>query len=87
MSSQPHYIKGAKLDCKQAIPKELIETFPTQQKHNNFNKIFVGGLPNNVNKFVLQNFFSQYGEVEYCIVMTEKTTEKPRGISKFFLFF
>lgn len=39
----------------------------------------MGGLPSNTTKQVLIDYFSKYGEVEYAIVMTDKTTEKPRG--------
>lgn len=84
--SQPHIIKGTKVELKRAFPKELNNQYilnkssKTKQKSQD-RKIFVGGLPSNVNKISLKNFFSQYGEVEYCIVMTDKATDKPRGIN------
>ena len=85
LSSQPHIIQGTKVELKRAFPKELNiqyvsnKSSKTKQKSQD-RKIFVGGLPSNANKMCLKNFFSQYGEVEYCIVMTDKATDKPRGI-------
>ena len=43
-------------------------------------KIFVGGLPPATTKEIMIQFFRRYGEIEYCIVMTDKATDKPRGI-------
>ena len=43
-------------------------------------KIFVGGLPPATTKEIMFQFFRRYGDIEYCIVMTDKTTDKPRGI-------
>ena len=42
-------------------------------------KMFVGGISPETTKYDLFNFFSKYGEIEYCVVNTEKLTEKPRG--------
>ena len=42
-------------------------------------KIFIGGISPETTKYDLFNFFSKYGEIEYCVVNTEKLTEKPRG--------
>lgn len=53
--------------------------YPTDVNSKQSKKIFVGGLPPSTTKQVLTDFFSNYGEVEYAIVMTDKATEKPRG--------
>ena len=47
--------------------------------------IFVGGLPPATTKEIMFQFFRRYGDIEYCIVMTDKTTDKPRGIYSFII--
>lgn len=85
MSSQPHIIKGEKVECKKAFPKEynsqhLLNKYLGNNKNDSQNrKIFIGGLPPATTKANLIQFFSRYGEIEYCIIMTDKATEKPRG--------
>ena len=90
LSSQPHCIKGEKIECKRAFPKEL----NSQHLHNKSignmlnsqnRKIFVGGLPPATTKEIMIQFFRRYGEIEYCIVMTDKATDKPRGIFLFII--
>lgn len=43
------------------------------------NKLFVGNLHWHVNRQELKEFFSQWGEVEYCTVMLDRETKKSRG--------
>lgn len=90
MSSQPHNIKGTIVECKLAFPKEFNKqylrnkinqnVFKNKNKFSIHRKLFVGGLPPTVDKNMLRSFFQKYGEVEYSIVMTEKATDKPRGM-------
>ena len=42
-------------------------------------KIFIDGIPLNTTKTQIINFFKQYGEVDYCVINTEKYTNLSRG--------
>ena len=90
LSSQPHCIKGEKIECKRAFPKELNSQHLQNKSIGNMlnsqnRKIFVGGLPPATTKEIMIQFFRRYGEIEYCIVMTDKATDKPRGIFLFII--
>ena len=42
-------------------------------------KVFVVGLPQNVEGSELKAFFQKYGEIEYSNVITENVTDKPKS--------
>ena len=42
-------------------------------------KIFIDGIPLNTTKAQIINFFKQYGEVDYCVINTDKYTNVSRG--------
>ena len=42
-------------------------------------KLFIGNLPWSIRTDQLQELFSQFGEVEDCIVMTDRDTGRSRG--------
>lgn len=42
-------------------------------------KLFVGGIPWQVNETMLEEHFSQYGEVEECVIVLDKINYQPRG--------
>ncbi|PRQ48238.1 putative nucleotide-binding alpha-beta plait domain-containing protein [Rosa chinensis] len=42
-------------------------------------KLFVGGIPWQVDKTILEEHFSQYGEVEECVIVLDRITRQPRG--------
>ena len=88
--SQPHCIKGEKIECKRAFPKEMNSKHLQNKSYGSMlnaqnRKIFVGGLPPATTKEIMFQFFRRYGDIEYCIVMTDKTTDKPRGIYSFII--
>lgn len=45
----------------------------------NAKKIFVGGLPHGLTEDEFRRYFTQYGEIEDCVVMYDRNTGKPRG--------
>ena len=79
MYSQSLYLRGKRLllheISNKSNPKKHGRNENVQKK-----KIFVGGIPAEATRQTLINFFQKYGEIEYCIVMTNKETNKPRGI-------
>ena len=88
--SQPHCIKGEKIECKRAFPKEMNSKHLQNKSYGSMlnaqnRKIFVGGLPPATTKEIMFQFFRRYGDIEYCIVMTDKATDKPRGIYLFII--
>ena len=52
-----------------------------EAKMNNYPKVFLGGLPSNVNETLLREFFSKYGKVIEVVIMynQEKKTGKGNG--------
>ena len=78
--SQNQILDGKKVDCKRAVPREqghaqvtsAVPEFKTK-------KMFVGGLPPDVNDEVFRNYFEQFGEVDDSVVILDKETSRPRG--------
>ena len=48
-------------------------------KEPRFRKIFVGGLPHNLEEYEFRQYFSSFGELEDCVILKDKRTQKPRG--------
>jgi RNA-binding protein Musashi len=42
-------------------------------------KIFVGGLPHNLDKEEFREYFEEFGEISDCVIMLDRETQKPRG--------
>lgn len=42
-------------------------------------KVFVGGLPHNLQLATFKNYFSNFGEIEDSVILQDKRTNKPRG--------
>lgn len=49
-------------------------------------KIFVGGLPHNLDKEEFREYFEEFGEIADCVIMLDRETQKPRGFG-FITFF
>jgi len=54
---------------------------PLGQFTDDAGKIFVGGLPPEATKTSLTEYFSEYGEVQDCIVMLDNITQRSRGFA------
>jgi len=68
----PQWIDGRLVDVKLAVPGEDAEERPT-------NKIFVGGLPQDVDTEALKAYFGAYGFVADAVVMVDRRTNRSRG--------
>ncbi len=69
------------MECKIAIPKEHINSSEEDQiAIHNPKKIYVGGLPPNINENEMKNYFEQFGPLDQCVIMKDRPTGKPRGI-------
>jgi len=64
-------IDGREVDIKRAVPEEEMAVASS--------KVFVGGLPQTVDKQALQEHFEQFGEVRDAVVMVDRTTGRSRG--------
>jgi len=70
--AKPQWIDGRVVDVKQAVPGEDAQERPS-------NKIFVGGLPQDVDTKTLKAYFSAYGFVADAVVMVDRQTNRSRG--------
>jgi RNA recognition motif-containing protein len=64
-------IDGREVDIKRAVPEEEMAVASS--------KVFVGGLPQTVDKQALQEHFEQVGEVRDAVVMVDRATGRSRG--------
>jgi RNA recognition motif-containing protein len=65
-----HYIDGKKIDPKRAVPKD---------EYERAEKIFIGGLPNDLKDDELLDFFKAFGDVSDATIMNDRVTGKSRG--------
>ena len=42
-------------------------------------KVFVGGLPHNLGLEKFSEYFQNFGDIEDCVILKDKKTNKPRG--------
>uniref|UniRef100_A0A3P9JV99 RRM domain-containing protein n=1 Tax=Oryzias latipes TaxID=8090 RepID=A0A3P9JV99_ORYLA len=76
MAAAPHTVEGNSVEVKRAIPKAKDNKSEAPAKGE---KIFVGGLKNNIEEYHLTDYFSWYGPVEKSEILLEKETGKKRG--------
>lgn len=70
-SNQPHYLRGAKIDCKPAKSKEESQHELQELRATN-RKIFVSNIPKHSSQSEVFNLFSQFGGVEDVNLMYKK---------------
>eukprot|EP00419_Tripos_fusus_P002488 CAMPEP_0172673920 /NCGR_PEP_ID=MMETSP1074-20121228/12447_1 /TAXON_ID=2916 /ORGANISM="Ceratium fusus, Strain PA161109" /LENGTH=332 /DNA_ID=CAMNT_0013491289 /DNA_START=68 /DNA_END=1066 /DNA_ORIENTATION=+ len=70
--AEPQWIDGRLVDVKLAVPGE-------DAQERSPNKIFVGGLPQDVDTKTLKAYFSAYGFVADAVVMVDRQTNRSRG--------
>ena len=82
MADRPHEIDGKRVDPKRAIPKEMGKETGKMDAYMSVRKIFVGGIRDKpITEEDLKQYFSRFGEIKDCIIMTDKTTQKSRGFA------
>lgn len=89
LKNQPHIIKGKRMECKLAIPKDMINKNQQPEDHYKkkpikdisfyYRKLFVGGLPMLMKESDIMKYFQRFGEVEKCIIKKDEITGKSRG--------
>jgi len=70
--AEAQWLDGRLVDVKRAVPGER-----AQERASN--KIFVGGLPQDVSTDELRGYFSGYGAVADAVVMLDRRTNRSRG--------
>lgn len=75
IASQDHQIDGRQVDVKKAVPR----TSAPPPARGEIKKLFVGGLPPEVDQKEFNDVFSKYGKVVDAIVMLDRNTQRSRG--------
>eukprot|EP00442_Polarella_glacialis_P027476 CAMPEP_0115068594 /NCGR_PEP_ID=MMETSP0227-20121206/12061_1 /TAXON_ID=89957 /ORGANISM="Polarella glacialis, Strain CCMP 1383" /LENGTH=418 /DNA_ID=CAMNT_0002454847 /DNA_START=59 /DNA_END=1315 /DNA_ORIENTATION=- len=70
--AEPQWLDGRLVDVKRAVPGER-----TQERSSN--KVFVGGLAQDVTTDMLKDYFGAYGSVADAVVMVDRRTNRSRG--------
>lgn len=73
--SMQHVIDKKEVDVKKAVPKEAKSLLTKSES----NKIFVGGLPNDLKEKDLSQHFCKYGNIIDVIIMVDRNTNRSRG--------
>uniref|UniRef100_T1KBW2 RRM domain-containing protein n=2 Tax=Tetranychus urticae TaxID=32264 RepID=T1KBW2_TETUR len=78
LNAGPHHLDERTIDPKSCNPKSA-QKGKRDAKMLNYPKIFLGGLPSDVNETVLRQFFSKYGKVVEVVIMYDQERKKTRG--------
>ncbi|KAH8552340.1 hypothetical protein BGW37DRAFT_491549 [Umbelopsis sp. PMI_123] len=70
VASRHHHLDGKNIDPKRAIPRD---------EQDKTEKIFVGGIHQEVDEEEFRQFFSRFGKVIDVTLMTDRATGRPRG--------
>ncbi|KAG2177749.1 hypothetical protein INT43_002996 [Umbelopsis isabellina] len=70
VASRPHQLDGKNIDPKRAVPRD---------EQDKTEKIFVGGIHQDVDEEEFRDYFSQFGKVIDVTLMTDRATGRPRG--------
>ncbi|KAF6777977.1 hypothetical protein EG68_07761 [Paragonimus skrjabini miyazakii] len=75
-ANRPHEIDGKTVEAKRAMPREDSQT---PESHMTVKKLFVGALKKDVTQEELRDYFSKYGNIVDCEIVTWKETGESRG--------
>lgn len=76
MKERPHKIDGRELEVKRATPRE---ESAKPGAETTTKKLFVGGIKDGLTEQNLREHFGKYGNIEDCVIMKDKETQKLRG--------
>eukprot|EP00106_Octopus_bimaculoides_P023073 XP_014790515.1 PREDICTED: heterogeneous nuclear ribonucleoprotein 27C-like [Octopus bimaculoides] len=83
LSGEPHIIDGRQVDPKACNPRTANKAGESKSEQtvseNQTKKVFVGGLPFDVDEGVLIKFFSKYGKVKEASIMYDLQKGRSRG--------
>nr|ADK78240.1 heterogeneous nuclear ribonucleoprotein A2 [Schmidtea mediterranea] len=75
-NNRPHEVDGKIVEAKRAMPREDSNT---PESHMTVNKLFVGGLKKDVTTEHLRHYFTSYGTITDCEIVTWKDSGESRG--------
>lgn len=76
LETGPHFLDSKKIDPKLAVPRKPSQNFKTVAKTR---KVFIGGVATSTTNEELRDYFWQFGKIEACELMIDKTTNRHRG--------
>jgi len=77
-AARPHNIDGKTVETKRATPREENQG-PGSSHGQTVQKVFVGGIKDDINEDDMREFFSQFGTITDIVRMTDKATGKKKG--------
>uniref|UniRef100_A0A0G4G7T6 RRM domain-containing protein n=1 Tax=Chromera velia CCMP2878 TaxID=1169474 RepID=A0A0G4G7T6_9ALVE len=81
MAKSVHRIDGVVADVRRAVPRDEARQEPPPDTIPQPEKLFVGGLGDDVTEDDLRRTFSPYGTVKEVVIMCDKLTRRPRGFA------
>lgn len=82
LSLQPHFIQNKQIELKYAHPTNAIEKYDYRNGRSacRYNKLFIGGIGNELKERDLVEYFARFGEISEC------TVKRNNGVSRGFGF-
>lgn len=56
-----------------------VKAFGEEKIDAQLRKVFVGGLPHNLEEKAFRGYFLKFGDIEDCVILQDKRTHRPRG--------
>ncbi|XP_044143527.1 heterogeneous nuclear ribonucleoprotein A1 [Bufo gargarizans] len=78
MGARPHRVDGRVVEPKRAVSREASQR---PGAHLTVQKIFVGGIREDIEEHHLRDYFEKYGKIEVVEVMTDRANGKKRGFA------
>ncbi|XP_075818701.1 heterogeneous nuclear ribonucleoprotein A1-like [Microtus pennsylvanicus] len=78
MNARPHTVDGRVVEPKRAVSREDSQR---PGAHLTMEKIFIGGIKEDMEEHHLRDYFEQYGEIEVTEIMTNRSSGKKRGFA------
>jgi RNA recognition motif-containing protein len=85
LETQPHFIEGAQVELKRAVPREEMGGGHDGPKHRSagggsmVGRLFVGRLNYDTNDTVLRAYFERFGELTDNVIMRYPDTKRSKG--------
>lgn len=76
MRARPHKLDNRELEVKRATPREESGKPGAEASTH---KLFVGAIKDGLGEEQLREYFAKYGQIDDCVIMRDKETQKPRG--------